>query len=63
MKHRHTLTLLSALLLAPLANAQAQSPAFMTPAVRAPRVEFYTFKSQAARVKVSWAASVWPATA
>ncbi len=49
-----TLTLLTALLLAPLANAQAQSPAFITPAVRAPRVEFHTFNSQAAKVKVSY---------
>lgn len=49
-----TFTLLTTLLLAPLANAQAQSPAFITPAVRAPRVEFHTFNSQAAKVKVSY---------
>jgi enterochelin esterase-like enzyme len=51
---KHTLTLLTTLLLAPLANAQAQSPEFITPAVRAPRVEFHTFNSQAAKVKVSY---------
>jgi enterochelin esterase-like enzyme len=54
MKLIHTLTLFSALVLVPLANAQAQSPAFMTPAMRAPRVEFHTFNSQAAKVKVSY---------
>ncbi len=34
--------------------AQAQSPALVTPAVRAPRVEFHTFESQAAKAKVSY---------
>jgi enterochelin esterase-like enzyme len=34
--------------------AHAQSPAFVTPAVRAPRVEFHTFESKAAKAKVSY---------
>ena len=34
--------------------AQAQGPAFVTPAVRAPRVEFHTFESKAAKAKVSY---------
>ena len=33
---------------------RAQSPAFVTPAVRAPRVEFHTFESKAAKTKVSY---------
>ncbi|MCX6858036.1 MAG: alpha/beta hydrolase-fold protein [Verrucomicrobia bacterium] len=34
--------------------AQAQSPAFVTPPARAPRVEFHTFDSKAAKAKVSY---------
>ena len=34
--------------------AQAQSPAFVTAPVRAPRVEFHTFESKAAKAKVSY---------
>ena len=49
-----TFFLLAALLLAPLANAQAQGPAFVTPVVGAPRVEFHTFESKAAKAKVSY---------
>ena len=51
---KRTLTLLTALLLAPLANARAQSPAFVTPAVRGQRAEFHTFESKAAKAKVSY---------
>jgi len=46
------LFILTALLLAPLANAQ--SPAFVTPPARAPRVGFHTFESKAAKAKVSY---------
>jgi len=34
--------------------AQAQSPALVTPSVGAPRVEFHTFESQAAKAEVSF---------
>jgi enterochelin esterase-like enzyme len=47
-----SLTLLLAV--ASLANAQAQSPSFVTPVVRAPRVEFHTFESKAVKAKVSY---------
>jgi enterochelin esterase-like enzyme len=45
---------LAALLLTPLASARAQSPAFVTPAVRGQRTEFHTFESKAAKAKVSY---------
>jgi hypothetical protein len=38
-------TILAALLLASLASVHAQSPFFVTPAVRAPHVAFHTFVS------------------
>lgn len=47
MKH-----LLIFLLLTPLAHAQ--SPSLLTPPSRAPRVEFHTFESKAAKTKVSY---------
>ena len=34
--------------------AQAQSPSFVTPPARAPRVEFHTFESKAAKAKVCY---------
>ena len=48
------LTLLTALLLSPLASAREQSPPFVTPAVRGQRAEFHTFESKAAKAKVSY---------
>jgi enterochelin esterase-like enzyme len=48
-----TLTLLFALVSA-VSIAQAQSPALVTPPARAPRVQFHTFESKAAKAKVSY---------
>ncbi len=50
----NTRSLITALLLTPLAIAHAQSPAFVTPVVRAPRVQFHTFESKAAKTTVSY---------
>lgn len=51
---KHLLALLIVLSVAPLAGAQAQSLPFVTPAVRAPQVEFHTFESKAAKARVSY---------
>lgn len=51
---RHLLILLISLALVPLAHAQAQGSSLVSPAVRAPRVEFHTFESRAAKAKVSY---------
>ena len=55
MSMKDRLTLLAfVLLLLPLASAQSQTLSLVTPAVRAPRVEFQVFESKAAQSKVSY---------
>jgi enterochelin esterase-like enzyme len=48
------LLLLSLFLMMPFRTSQAQSPTFVTPPARAPRVAFHTFESGAAKAKVSF---------
>lgn len=48
------LLLVSLLVVASFGMTHAQTPAFVTPVVRAPHVEFHTFESKAARAKVSY---------
>jgi enterochelin esterase-like enzyme len=54
MHKKHILALLSALLLASPTGAQVQGPQLVTVPVRAPRVQFQTFDSAAAKSKVSF---------
>jgi enterochelin esterase-like enzyme len=48
------LILISLFFILSFSSTKAQSPSLVTPAVRAPRVEFHTFESQAAKAKVSF---------
>ncbi|MCX6851509.1 MAG: alpha/beta hydrolase-fold protein [Verrucomicrobia bacterium] len=54
MKQRHLHALFTTLLFASPASAQVQSPQLVTVPVRAPRVQFQTFESAAAKAKVSF---------
>ncbi len=48
------LLLVSLFFIFSFSTSQAQSPAFVTPPAHAPRVEFHTFESKAAKAKVSY---------